>query len=194
MESRRLCHALRLHAVPAPRTGGRLQLDRVFPATRLDAEGATRGRDPLWRDGQISLDSAMTRKLDVSLAAWRARRLDEQATQYHIIDAHYEQTCRERGKCALDRGALANRRPDRPLPRALGLLARRVRECCDLEPDAQGPYHAWPLGRVLRRERRASRLPGCPPTLLPRGREAARRTMSATTSPRPRTRRARSIT
>lgn len=42
-----------------------------------------------------SLVSAATKRLDVSLAAWRARRLDGQPMVYLIVDAHYERIRRE---------------------------------------------------------------------------------------------------
>jgi putative transposase len=42
-----------------------------------------------------SLVSAATKRLDASLAAWRARRLDGQAMVYLIVDAHYERIRRE---------------------------------------------------------------------------------------------------
>ena len=42
-----------------------------------------------------SLVSAATKRLDTTLAAWRARRLDGQAMSYLIVDAHYERIRRE---------------------------------------------------------------------------------------------------
>lgn len=42
-----------------------------------------------------SLVSAATKRLDATLAAWRARRLDAQAMPYLIVDAHYERIRRE---------------------------------------------------------------------------------------------------
>ncbi|HWE44065.1 MAG TPA: IS256 family transposase, partial [Gemmatimonadaceae bacterium] len=42
-----------------------------------------------------SLVSAATKRLDATLAAWRARRLDGQAIPYLIVDAHYERIRRE---------------------------------------------------------------------------------------------------
>lgn len=42
-----------------------------------------------------SLVSAATKRLDTTLAAWRARRLDAQAIPYLIVDAHYERIRRE---------------------------------------------------------------------------------------------------
>jgi putative transposase len=42
-----------------------------------------------------SLVSTATKRLDTTLAAWRARRLDAQAIPYLVIDAHYERIRRE---------------------------------------------------------------------------------------------------
>ena len=42
-----------------------------------------------------SLVSSAMKRLDVTLAAWRARRLDAQAMPYLIVDAHYERIRRE---------------------------------------------------------------------------------------------------
>jgi len=42
-----------------------------------------------------SLVSTATKRLDGTLAAWRTRRLDAQATPYLVIDAHYERIRRE---------------------------------------------------------------------------------------------------
>jgi putative transposase len=42
-----------------------------------------------------SLVSAATKRLDATLAAWRARRLDGEAMIYLIVDAHYERIRRE---------------------------------------------------------------------------------------------------
>ena len=42
-----------------------------------------------------SLVSSATKRLDGTLAAWRARRLDAQAIPYLVIDAHYERIRRE---------------------------------------------------------------------------------------------------
>jgi len=42
-----------------------------------------------------SLVSAATKRLDATLAAWRARRLDAHAIPYLIVDAHYERIRRE---------------------------------------------------------------------------------------------------
>ncbi len=42
-----------------------------------------------------SLVSSATKRLDATLAAWRARRLDAQAMPYLIVDAHYERIRRE---------------------------------------------------------------------------------------------------
>jgi putative transposase len=42
-----------------------------------------------------SLVSAATKRLDATLAAWRARRLDGEAMLYLIVDAHYERIRRE---------------------------------------------------------------------------------------------------
>lgn len=42
-----------------------------------------------------SLVSAATKRLDTTLAAWRARRLDGQPMVYLIVDAHYERIRRE---------------------------------------------------------------------------------------------------
>lgn len=42
-----------------------------------------------------SLVSAATKRLDATLAAWRARRLDGQPIRYLIVDAHYERIRRE---------------------------------------------------------------------------------------------------
>ena len=42
-----------------------------------------------------SLVSAATQRLDATLAAWRARRLDGQPMVYLIVDAHYERIRRE---------------------------------------------------------------------------------------------------
>lgn len=39
--------------------------------------------------------SAATKRLDATLAAWRARRLDAEAMPYLIVDAHYERIRRE---------------------------------------------------------------------------------------------------
>jgi putative transposase len=39
--------------------------------------------------------SALTRKLDVVLEAWRRRRLPEARYRYLVVDAHYEEVCRE---------------------------------------------------------------------------------------------------
>ena len=42
-----------------------------------------------------ALVSAATKRLDATLVAWRARRLDGQAMPYLIVDAHYERIRRE---------------------------------------------------------------------------------------------------
>ncbi len=42
-----------------------------------------------------SLVSAATKRLDATLAAWRARRLDAQPMPYLVVDAHYERIRRE---------------------------------------------------------------------------------------------------
>lgn len=42
-----------------------------------------------------SVVSAATKRLDATLAAWRARRLDAQPMPYLIVDAHYERIRRE---------------------------------------------------------------------------------------------------
>lgn len=42
-----------------------------------------------------SLVSTATKRLDTTLAAWRARRLEAQAIPYLVIDAHYERIRRE---------------------------------------------------------------------------------------------------
>ncbi|MGH7721047.1 MAG: transposase [Gemmatimonadaceae bacterium] len=44
---------------------------------------------------RASTVSACTKRLDASLAAWRARRLDATADPYLIIDAHHERIRRE---------------------------------------------------------------------------------------------------
>ncbi len=42
-----------------------------------------------------SLVSSATKRLDATLAAWRARRLDAQPMPYLVVDAHYERIRRE---------------------------------------------------------------------------------------------------